>query len=590
MDVSPIETYRPLSPRRNSTQATDLNSIVGEQLAHFGLDPNTDFGRTVSGLARKLYESRADLEKLWQITLQSMNKLDRGDRIARFNAKKFLAFQLAKLLDDLQQSTRKTYQSLDFKLTTHTAKGPYSPLDNITAIFSATPVITRTATYVYACAEWIEDAFKGKEMLLEVYSRFLNPTSVSLANYIVDLECGEYAGDYMAWNFSSGMAAIDCILSHVLGREDIIIHARNIYGGAHQLIHDWFAKPGNLDVAVEFFDGYDVPAFDAVLKKTQEKYKDRLAKGREIYVYIESPCNPHGYVLDVQGICKAAHAAGLRVIMDASVGTPFLQRPLQHPDVNARPDFVMHSYTKDISGNGSVLAGCVIGRNEQMFIPKGQSMNGVNWDQTLFWNVYYIKGGVLSADAAFEVLQGAKTLEGRMMTKCINTQILAEFLSSHPQIKVRCNALPNDPNHKLMKEQLFLGMPAPLFTADFGDIPREVFQRFFDNLAPTFGHMISLGQSNTIVACPALTTHSELNAQQLAEAGISPTMIRFAIGDEHPIDLLTHLVETARFAIDPEVPGFSEKFLKGDKLKSLIRDRYLDIHRRYVESRLAYEI
>ncbi|MCS7033136.1 MAG: PLP-dependent transferase, partial [Phycisphaerae bacterium] len=467
------------------------------------------------------------------------------------------------------------------------AKGPYSPLDNVTAIFSATPVITRTATYIYACAEWIEDAFKGQEMLLEVYSRFLNPTSVSLANYIVDLECGPYAGDYMAWNFSSGMAAIDCVLSHLLGREDILIHARNIYGGAHQLIHDWFAKPGNLDVAVESFDGFDAASFDTAVKKAREKYRDRLARGREIYAYIESPCNPHGYVLDVPGICRSAHQSGIRVIMDATVGTPFLQRPLQHPDPSARPDFVMHSYTKDISGTGSVLAGVVIGRNEDMFIPKGQTMNGRNWDQTLFWNVYYVKGGVLSADAAFEVLQGAKTLEGRMLTKCINTQILAEFLASHPQIRVRCNALPGDPNHRLMQEQLFLGLPAPLFTADFGDIPREAFQRFFDNLAPTFGHMISLGQSNTIVACPALTTHSELSPEALREAGISPTMIRFAVGDEHPLDLVTHLVETARLAIDPVVPGFSSRFMSEAQRKTMIRDRYVSTHTRYVESRLS---
>jgi len=317
------------------------------------------------------------------------------------------------------------------------------------------------------------------------------------------------------------------------------------------------------------------------------KYADRLKEGRKIYVYLESPCNPHGYVLDVPAICRSAHAHGLRVILDATVGTPFLHRPLQRKDPAERPDFVMHSYTKDISGTGSVLAGGVIGRNEDMFIPKGQSMNGVNWDQTMFWNVYYVKGGVLNADAAFEVLQGAKTLEGRMLTKVINTQVLAQFLSSHPQIRVRCNALPTDPNHKLMRQQLHLGMPAPLFTADFGEIPREVFQRFFDSLSPTFGHMISLGQSNTIVACPALTTHSELNAQQLAEAGISPTMVRIAVGDENPIDLIHHLIAAAESAIDPVLPGFSAKFPDAAKVRAIIRETYLATHQKYVEARVA---
>jgi O-acetylhomoserine (thiol)-lyase len=96
-----------------------------------------------------------------------------------------------------------------------------------------------------------------------------------------------------------------------------------------------------------------------------------LSHGRRIYVYVESPCNPHGYTLDVPGICRAAHEAGCDVICDATVGTPFLQKLLQHADSMARPDFVIHSYTKDIAGSGTTTAGVCIGRNERMFIPKG---------------------------------------------------------------------------------------------------------------------------------------------------------------------------------------------------------------------------
>ena len=92
-------------------------------------------------------------------------------------------------------------------------------------------------------------------MLLEIYSRLLNPTSVSLANFIVDIEAGPYASEYFAWNFNSGMAAIDGVLSHLLGRDDVLISSRNIYGGAHQLIHDWYAKPSNLRIGVETFNG-----------------------------------------------------------------------------------------------------------------------------------------------------------------------------------------------------------------------------------------------------------------------------------------------------------------------------------------------
>lgn len=577
------DAMRRLSPRRNSTQASCLEELVHEQLQHFSIDPQSEFGVELARLARNLYQSSADVEMLWQATLRDLNRLSEGDRIARFNAKKFLSFQLAKLLDNLQNPFRASYQALRHSQATQLAKGPYPIFDNITAIFSATPVIARTATYIYACAEWIEDAFRGKELMLEIYSRLLNPTSVSLANHIVDIEAGPYSAEYMAWNFGSGMAAIDCTLAHVLGRDDILITSRNIYGGAHQLIHDWYAKPGNLAIAVETFDGFDAVAFEKTLVRVQEKYADRLAAGRRVYLYLESPCNPHGYVLDLPGLCKRAHELGLRVILDATVGTPFLTRPIQRADVNERPDFLIHSYTKDLSGAGSVIAGCVIGRNIDMFIPKGECVDGRSWEETLFWNVYYVKGGFLNADAAFEVIQGMRTLDIRMMRKCINTLILASFLNHHPGIQVKCNALPGNENSDLRKSLMYLGLPAPLFTLDLGKLPAEAFQRFFDCLSPTFDHMISLGQSNTIVSCPALTTHSELSESALQAAGLTPTTIRLAVGDEDPLDLIQHLVQASKICIDPAVPGFSELFPNSDQVKEIVRECYLSVHSRYVD-------
>jgi cystathionine beta-lyase/cystathionine gamma-synthase len=532
-----------------------------------------------------LYEAHDDIEQLWVQTAGAVQKLDRSDRIAYFNAKKFLSFQLAKLLDNLQNPNRQSYQSLVYSPSTISAKGPYSVFDNVTAIFSANPVIARTATYIYACAEWIEDAFLGKELLLEIYSRLLNPTSISLANQIVELEAGPYSHQYFAWNFNSGMAAIDAVLSHLLGRDDIVITNRNIYGGAHQLLHDWYAKPSNLEIAVETFDGFGGMDLVKRWEAVKSKYTERLKSGREVYVYLESPSNPHGDVLDVPAICKEAHGRKWRVILDATVGTPFLCQPLQRQDPTERPDFVIHAYTKDLSGSGSVIAGVAIGRNEDMFIPKGDTVNGIAWNETLFWNVYYVKGAFLNADAAFDVLQGLRTLEVRMLEKCINTQILARFLASHPGIHVNCNALPSSPNHALCQKHMFLGLPAPLFTIDMGKLPRESFQRFFDNLSPTFGHMISLGQPNTIVSCPALTTHSELDAKALAEAGITPTTIRFAVGDEDPRDLIAHLVGAAKLTIDPDVPGFSDAFPDVGEINELIRACYLDTHRHYIESK-----
>ncbi|MEM7782086.1 MAG: aminotransferase class I/II-fold pyridoxal phosphate-dependent enzyme [Planctomycetota bacterium] len=578
---------RLLSPKRNTTKATTSKELTEEQLEHFGIDAQSEYGQILATVVQRMYDSQGDIEDLWRLTLDSMNGLDQTDKIKRFNAKKFLSFQLAKILDSLQHPFRKSYQSLGYQGETSAAKGPYPVFDNVTALFSATPVITRTATYIFACAEWIADAFRGEELMLEIYSRLLNPTSVCLANHIVDLEAGPYASEYMAWNFNSGMAAIDSALAHLLGRDDILITSRNIYGGAYQLIHDWYAKPGNLEIAVETFDGYTAQEFAPFLQQVKDKYQQRLEQGRKIYVYLESPSNPQGYVLDVAGISKVSHDHNLKVILDSTVATPFLYRPFNREDVRERPDFVIHSYTKDLSGCGAVIAGCVIGRNEEMFIPKGQSVGDISWDQTMFWNVYYVKGAFLNADAAFEVMQGMKTLTVRMLRKCINTQILADFLNSHPDIDVQCNAIETNFNSNLREQNLYLGLSAPLFTFDMGKIDQTAFQKFFDALSPTFGHMISLGQSNTIVSCPALTTHSELDEKALAEAGMTPTTVRCAVGDEDPIDLIRHFVFAARGTIDLVHPGYSDGFPKASEVRDLIRDRYTQVHADHVNHQLA---
>ncbi len=583
---SSIALLKKLSPRRNSTQATTVAELVDEQLEHFGINPDDEYGQTLKQIVSRMYESQHDIERLWQLTIESMNDLDQTEKIQRFNAKKFLSFQLAKLLDTLQHPFRKSYQALGYSGATQIAKGPYPVFDNVTALFSATPVITRTATYIYACSEWIADAFRGKELMLEIYSRLLNPTSVCLANHIVDLEAGPYANEYLAWNFNSGMAAIDAVLAHVLGRDDILITSRNIYGGAYQLIHDWYAKDGNLEVSVETFDGYSEADFSACLDQARKKHAERLAEGRKIYVYLESPCNPHGYVMDVAEICRKAHAENLTVVLDATVGTPFLYRTLQRENPVERPDYVIHSYTKDLSGCGSAIAGCVIGRNENMFIPKGESFGEFSWDQTMFWNVYYVKGAFLNADAAFEVMQGMRTLAVRMLRKCINTLILAKFLDAHPGITVHCNAVSGNDNFELCQKYMRLGLPAPLFTIEMGEIQTNTFKRFIDSLSPTFGHMISLGQSNTIVSCPALTTHSELDEEALNAAGLSPTTLRFAIGDEDPFDLIRHLVYAARGTIDLDIPNFSDGFMPESDARELVRQNYAQAHAKFVDVEL----
>jgi cystathionine beta-lyase/cystathionine gamma-synthase len=423
---------------------------------------------------------------------------------------------------------------------------------------------------------------------------------VSLANHVVDVEAGPLAREYFAWNFNSGMAAVDATLAHLVGYQDIVLASRNIYGGVYQLLHDWYGKSSNLDVAVCWFDGYEAQDVRAAIARVRKEYADRLARGRRIYVYIESPCNPHGYVLDVAGIARVAHEADLTVICDATVGTPFLQPVLRREDPMERPDYVIHSYTKDLAGYGATTAGVVIARNEDMFLPKGESItlarpNGrkevIRWDQTLFWNVYYIKGAFLDADKAYEVINGMRTLELRMLSKCITTSVLARALAQHPRITVNCSAVPSHANARLREANMFLGLPAPLFTIDFepraGEkpLPRAAFKAFFDLLEPVFGLQVSLGQTNTVVLCPALTSHSELSEEALKEAGIALTTIRIAVGNEDPRALLAHIMRAAELALDGAAPGFSRGFMAAAAVDRLYTETYAETHRRYVESR-----
>lgn len=598
-ETSDFELAKQISPRRKSTQASDIPGLVKEQLVHFGIDPSSEYGQRLGALTASLYASHADMRRLWDIGVSELASLSRKDRIERFAAQKFLCFQLAKILDTLQHGFRTHYQSLVTTTSQRLPKGPYPIFDNVMALFSAKPVITRTATYIYACAEWVADAFEGKEMLLEVYSRLLNPTNVCLANHIVDLEAGPYAREYFAWNFNSGMAAVDAILSHLVGYQDVILASRNVYGGTYQLMHDWYGKKSNLDVSVNFFDGYTVEDFVRALEKAQRENADRLKAGRRVYAYIESPCNPHGYVLDVPAICKEAHKRGIDVICDSTVGTPFLHRPLQKKDPMERPDFVIHSYTKDLSGHGSTTAGVVIGRNERMFMGKHESMPGMNtdgtprtysYDETLFWNVYYVKGAFLDSDKAYEVINGMHTLEVRLLTKVINTLTFAEFLGSHPDINVKCAAAPGNENAPIREKVLFQGFPAPLFTFDFEGrkggkkppIDRLTFERFFDCLDPVFGHQVSLGQPNTVVLCPAITSHSELSEQALKDAGIMPTTVRVAVGTEDPRTLMVHLIKAAEGTLDHDVPGFSKKFPTPEQCDAIYAKHYKAVHEKYL--------
>ncbi|GGF73496.1 trans-sulfuration enzyme family protein [Alteromonas lipolytica] len=570
-----VDNCRTLSPRRHTTDATSVEQLVQEQLQHFGISADSQYGEALAETARHLYGAQQGVQQLWQVTRDTLERLDQTDKLSYFNAKKFLSFQIAKVLDTLQNPFRQTWQSLNKSAPQH-----YPIFDNVPALFSATPAVVKTATYVYACTEWIADAFEGKESTHQIYSRLMNPTNISLANAIVDLEAGEHASSYLAWNFNSGMAAIDALLSNVLNHGDILIVSRNVYGGVYQLLHDYFARQNRMAVSLAWFDGYTGDDFARHLSDVQSKYADKLAAGSQLHVYIESPCNPHGLILDVPAICQLAHAQNLLVMLDSTLATPVLHQPLQHPDKMSRPDYLVHSYTKDICGTGTTTAGVVIGENHRMFQPKGSQCNGVDWSQTLFWDVYYIKGAFLDSEKAFDVLTGMKTLTQRMLTKVINTRVFTHYLDSHPLINVNSHALSQHDNAGLRERLHTNGWPTALFTAELNlpELDRVQFSRFFDSLEPAFGHQISIGQTNTLILCPALTSHSEMSREEQRKAGIGLTTMRIAMGCDCVKALIAHFVLALRQAIDPVHPGFSEQFMSAERLDEMYQRVAADVY------------
>lgn len=580
-----IEDAKILSPRRNTSSASDIEALAREQLEHFHIAPDSEHGRLLLETAGLLYRAQGNIGQLWAQSAALLSQMDRADRVAYFNAKRFMSFQLAKLLHNLQEPLRASFQSLQGEDFNSATRGGYPLFDNIPAIFSATPVIARTATYIYACTEWIDDAFRGRELSHDIYSRLMNPTSISLANAMVALECGANAGGYMAWNFNSGMAAIDALLANQLRRGDILIVSRNVYGGVHQLLADFYAREDRLAIELVWFDGTGGEEFEQLLQRTQSDCAQALGNGAQMHVYIESPCNPHGIVLDIPAICSIAHAQGLRVTLDSTLATPYLQRPLLREDPAERPDFVVHSYTKDIGGIGGATAGVVIGENHRMFIPKGDSAGGLEWHQCLFWDVYYIKGGFLDADKAWEVHAGMRTLEMRMLSKCINTLCLSHFFASHPQIRVNSHALAEHDNSALREKLLRYGLPVPLFSIDMeaAELPVEAFKRFFDALEPAFGQMVSLGQTNTMVLCPALTSHSELSPEAQRAADIHPTTIRISVGDENMAQLAAHVLCCAQLHLDSARPGFSDGFMAANEIDDMFARFYREVHGKVAE-------
>jgi O-acetylhomoserine (thiol)-lyase len=369
-----------------------------------------------------------------------------------------------------------------------------------------------------------------------IYSRIGNPTVAALEERIASLE-----GGIGAVATASGMSAEFITFAALAGAGDHIVAAASLYGGTVTQLDVTLRRFG---VETTFVPGTDPADYAAAITP------------RTKAVYAEVVANPSGEVADLAGLAQVAHAHGIPLVVDSTLATPYLVRPIEHG-----ADIVIHSLTKFLGGHGTTLGGVVVeagtfdwanGRFPLMTTPV-PSYGDVEWWGNFGEYGFLTRlrseqlrdiGPALSPTAAFHLLQGVETLPQRMDAHLANTRVVAGWLAGDPRItEVAWAGLPSHPHHERAARYLPLG-PGAVFSfrvAPAGDRPaREVGRRFIESVQLA-SHLANIGDSRTLVIHPASTTHQQLSSEQLAQAGVAEDLVRISVGLEDPEDILWDL-------------------------------------------------
>ena len=396
--------------------------------------------------------------------------------------------------------------------------------------------VYRTTAFVFDSTEHAANLFALKE-LGNIYSRIMNPTTDVLEKRVALLEgAHEMAG----LGFSSGTAAVFNSIVNLAESGDNIVSARNLYGGSYTQFNDILPKLG---IEVRFVDSQDPENFA------------RAADGKTRAFFTETVSNPALEVADLDAIGGHARGLGVPLIVDATFSTPYLTNPLAHG-----ADIVVHSLTKWLGGHGTGIGGIVIdsgrfnwaGGKHPLFDEPDTSYHGLRWGHDLpapLAPLAYILrmrtvplrnlGACISADNSWHFLQGIETLPLRMERHCENATAVARHLNNHKDVEwVRFPGLESDPEFEKNKKYLRgKGGPMVVFGIRGG---AEVGMKFIEAL-DLFSHLANVGDAKSLAIHPATTTHSQLNAEQQLAGGISPELIRLAVGIEHIDDILADL-------------------------------------------------
>ncbi|MCW2569766.1 MAG: hypothetical protein JWN54_3863 [Mycobacterium sp.] len=396
----------------------------------------------------------------------------------------------------------------------------------------ATPIY-QTTSYAFRDTEHAANLFSLAEPG-NIYTRIMNPTQDVLEQRVAALE-----GGVAATAVASGQAAETLAILTIAGAGDHFVSSASLYGGTYNLFH--YTLP-RLGIEVTFVDDPD----------DLDEWRRAVRPNTKLF-FAETIGNPRSNVLDVRAVADLAHEAGVPLIVDNTVATPYLLRPLEQG-----ADVVVHSATKYLGGHGTSIGGVVVdggsfdfGADPARFPDFNEpdpSYHGLRYWPALGPGAFAAKlrvqllrdmGPAISPFNAFLILQGIETLSLRMERHVQNTQALAEWLSERDEVEtVHYAGLPSSRWYDAAQRYLPGGAGAVLAFELRGGI--EAGGRFVDALE-LFSHLANIGDVRSLVIHPASTTHSQLSAEEQLAAGVTPGLIRLAVGLEGLEDLKSDL-------------------------------------------------
>ena len=417
------------------------------------------------------------------------------------------------------------------RLETLAVHAGYSPDPTTKAV--AVPIY-QTVAYAFDSAQHGADLFDLK-VPGNIYTRIMNPTTDVLEKRVAALE-----GGIAALAVASGMAAITAAIQTLAEAGDNIVSASTLYGGTYNLFAHTLPQQG---IEVRFADPRNPASFGP------------LIDARTKAVFIESIGNPLGNVTDIRALADVAHQHGVPLIVDNTVASPYLLRPFEHG-----ADIVVHSLTKYLGGHGTSVGGAIVDSGKFPWAEHKERFKRLNEPDVSYHGVVYTEalgpaafigrarvvplrnmGAALSPQNAFQILQGIETLALRMDRICENTQKIAQILKEHPKVEwVRYAGLEDHPDHAIVQKQSGGRASGILSFSLKGGEGRAAGARFLDALQ-LFTRLVNIGDAKSLATHPASTTHRQLDAEELAKAGVTEGMVRLSVGIEHIDDLLADL-------------------------------------------------